>query len=54
LRFADPLTPAFHFHCCVIDGVFSMGEDGQVRFVEAGARSVGGAAGAHHEILVPA
>jgi hypothetical protein len=25
-----------HFHCCVIDGVFTAGEDGQVRFAEAG------------------
>ena len=27
---------AVHFHCCVIDGVFTAGEDGQVRFAEAG------------------
>ena len=26
-----------HFHCCVIDGVFAAGEDGQVHFAEAGA-----------------
>jgi hypothetical protein len=24
-----------HFHCCVIDGVFAVGEDGQVHFAEA-------------------
>jgi len=23
-----------HFHCCVIDGVFAVGEDGQVHFAE--------------------
>ena len=23
------------FHCCVIDGMFVVGEDGQVRFAEA-------------------
>ena len=26
-----------HFHCCVIDGVFAVGEDGQVHFAEAPA-----------------
>jgi hypothetical protein len=26
-----------HFHCCVIDGVFAVGEDGQVHFAEAAA-----------------
>ena len=26
-----------HFHCCVIDGVFAAGEDGQVHFTEAAA-----------------
>lgn len=25
-----------HFHRCVMDGVFAVGEDGQVRFAEAG------------------
>ena len=24
-----------HFHCCVIDGVFAVGEDGQVHFPPA-------------------
>jgi hypothetical protein len=24
------------FHCCVIDGVFTVGDDAQVRFAEAG------------------
>ena len=28
---------AVHFHCCVTDGVFAVGEDGQVHFAEAGA-----------------
>ena len=32
---ATPLT--VHFHCCVIDRVFALGEDGQVHFAEAGA-----------------
>jgi hypothetical protein len=26
-----------HFHCCVIDGLFAAGDDGQVHFAEAGA-----------------
>lgn len=26
-----------HFHCCVIDWVFDLGEDGQVHFAEAAA-----------------
>jgi hypothetical protein len=26
-----------HFHCCVIDGVHVVGEDGQVHFAEASA-----------------
>jgi len=26
-----------HFQCCVIDGMFAVDEDGQVRFAEAGA-----------------
>jgi hypothetical protein len=26
-----------YFHCCVIDGVFVAGEDGQVQFAGAGA-----------------
>ena len=33
------LMGAVHFHCCVIDGVFAVGEDGQVHFVEAAALS---------------
>ena len=28
-----------HFHCCVIDGVFAAGEDGQGHFAEAVALS---------------
>jgi hypothetical protein len=31
------LNAHVHFHCCVIDGVFAPGEDGQVHFSEAGA-----------------
>ena len=30
-------TKVVHFHCCVIDGVFAVGEDGQVHFAEAAA-----------------
>jgi hypothetical protein len=26
-----------HFHCCVIDGVFAVGEDGQIHIAEAAA-----------------
>jgi hypothetical protein len=36
-RFAASLNAHVHFHCCVIDGVFVAGEDGQVHFAEAGA-----------------
>jgi hypothetical protein len=28
-----------HFHCCVIDGVFALGRDGQIHFAEAAALS---------------
>ena len=31
------LNAHVHFHCCVIDGVFAAGADGQVHFTEAGA-----------------
>ena len=31
------LAGRLHFHCCVIDGVFVPGEDGQVHFAEAAA-----------------
>ena len=36
-RFGSALNAHVHFHCCVIDGVFAVGEDGQVRFAEADA-----------------
>jgi hypothetical protein len=32
-----PRVAHVRFHCCVIDGVFAIGEDEQVRFAEAGA-----------------
>jgi hypothetical protein len=36
-RFGSALNAHVHFHCCVIDGVFATGEDGQVHFTEARA-----------------
>ena len=36
-RFGSALNPHVHFHCCVIDGMFAVGEDGQVYFAEAAA-----------------
>ena len=36
-RFGSALNAHVHFHCCVIDGVFALGEDGQVHFAEADA-----------------
>jgi hypothetical protein len=36
-RFGSALNAHLHFHCCVIDGVFAVGEDGQVHFAEAAA-----------------
>jgi Putative transposase len=36
-RFGSALNAHVHFHCCVIDGVFAVGEDGQVHFAEADA-----------------
>ena len=36
-RFGAALNAPVHFHCCVIDGVFATGEDGQVHFAEAAA-----------------
>ena len=30
--FGSALNAHVHFHCCVIDGVFAAGEDGQVHF----------------------
>jgi hypothetical protein len=36
-RFGSALNAHVHFHCCIIDGVFATGEDGQVHFTEAGA-----------------
>jgi hypothetical protein len=36
-RFGSTLNAHVHFHCCVIDGVFAVGEDGQVHFAEAAA-----------------
>jgi hypothetical protein len=38
-RFGSALNAHVHFHCCVIDGVFAVGEDGQVHFAEAAART---------------
>ena len=35
-RFGAALNAHVHFHCCVIDGVFVEGDDGQVQFSEAG------------------
>jgi hypothetical protein len=32
-----PCRPDVHFHCCVIEGVFVAGADGQVQFAEAAA-----------------
>jgi hypothetical protein len=31
-RFGSALNAHVHFHCCVIDGVFTAGADGQVKF----------------------
>jgi hypothetical protein len=36
-RFGSALNADVHFHCCVIDGVFVAGEDGQAQFTEASA-----------------
>jgi hypothetical protein len=36
-RFGSTLNAHVHFHCCVIDGVFVAGADGQVQFAEAAA-----------------
>ena len=36
-RFGSALNAHVHFHCCVIDGVFAVGEDGQVHFADAAA-----------------
>jgi hypothetical protein len=36
-RFGSALNAHVHFHCCVLDGVFVVGEDGQVQFAEAAA-----------------
>jgi hypothetical protein len=36
-RFGSALNAHVHFHCCVIDGVFAVGEDGQVHFAGAAA-----------------
>ena len=36
-RFGSALNAHVHFHCCVIDGVFAVGEDEQVHFAEAAA-----------------
>jgi hypothetical protein len=35
-RFGASLNAHVYFHPCVIDGVFTAGEDGQVHFTEAG------------------
>jgi hypothetical protein len=34
-RFGSALNAHVHFHCCVIDGVFAEGKEGQVQFAEA-------------------
>ena len=34
-RFGSALNAHVHFHCCVIDGVFAVGEDGRVHFAAA-------------------
>ena len=36
-RFGSALNAHVHFHCCVIDGVFAAGADGQIQFAEAAA-----------------
>jgi hypothetical protein len=36
-RFGSALNAHVHFHCCIIDGVFALGADGQVYFAEAPA-----------------
>ena len=36
-RFGSTLNAHVHLHCCVIDGVFVAGADGQVQFAEAPA-----------------
>jgi hypothetical protein len=36
-RFGSTLNAHVHFHCCVIDGVFSEDADGQVQFAETAA-----------------
>jgi hypothetical protein len=36
-RFGASLNAHVHFHCCVIDGVFASGADGQVHFAAAAA-----------------
>jgi hypothetical protein len=40
-RFGSALNAHVHFHCCVIDAVFAVGEDGQVHFAKAAALSPG-------------
>jgi hypothetical protein len=35
-RFGSALNAHLHFHCCVVDGVFAIGEGEQVQFCEAG------------------
>jgi hypothetical protein len=37
-RFGSTLNAHVHFHCCVIDGVFTEDADGQVQFAEAACR----------------
>ncbi|WP_373509628.1 transposase, partial [Thiocapsa sp.] len=34
-RFGSALNRHVHLHCCIIDGLFDPGEDGQVRFLQA-------------------
>ena len=37
VRAADVVSTDVHFHCCVSEGVFVAGADGQVQFAEAAA-----------------
>jgi hypothetical protein len=35
-RFGSALSAYAHFHCCVIDGVFARGDDGQIHLAKRG------------------
>jgi hypothetical protein len=49
-RFGSTLNAHVHFHCCVIGGVFAVGEDGQVHFAEAGALTLQDFAAVHQQV----